>query len=211
MQFFNKDILFIMIIPPYFSHSLSQIGNAAKQVSQFTLKSKLEISVNHKILLLVVDQQLNFILLIILSVKWVQSVHLLLIILSKGYWAWKSCFLWGIFLFVWLVGWFGILNVSMCFAYVRGWGSSWECQAAMAQEWPRGATPLPRSGAAAGKSYPTPKEWWLSGRRRHYRSYSTFKVRRGGGEEIPLVQGKRNPSKMVGVARGCQRAETLKP
>ena len=43
------------------------------------------------------------------------------------------------------------------------------------------------------------------------RSYSTFKVRRGGGEEIPLVQGKRNPIKTVGVARGHQRADTLKP
>ena len=30
-------------------------------------------------------------------------------------------------------------------------------------------------------------------------------------EEIPHAQGKRNPSKMVGVARGHQRAETLKP
>ena len=30
-------------------------------------------------------------------------------------------------------------------------------------------------------------------------------------EEIPHTQGKRNPSKMVGVARGHQRAETLKP
>ena len=30
-------------------------------------------------------------------------------------------------------------------------------------------------------------------------------------EEIPHVQGKRNPSKMVGVARGHQRANTLKP
>ena len=59
-----------------------------------------------------------------------------------------------------------------------------------------------------------------------------FKVRRGGGEEIPLVQGKegaaaalcwssreaiphvqgkRNPSKTVGIARGHQRADTLKP
>ena len=28
-------------------------------------------------------------------------------------------------------------------------------------------------------------------------------------EEIPHVQGKRNPSKMVGVARGHQRADTL--
>ena len=30
-------------------------------------------------------------------------------------------------------------------------------------------------------------------------------------EEIPHVQGKRNPSKMVGVGRGHQRADTLKP
>ena len=56
-----------------------------------------------------------------------------------------------------------------------------------------------------------------------------FKVRRGGGEEIPLaqgkeqqlrfagaamkiphVQGKRNPSKTVGVAREHQTADTLK-
>ena len=29
-----------------------------------------------------------------------------------------------------------------------------------------------------------------------------FRVRRGGGEEIPFVQGKRNPSNTVGVARG---------
>ena len=38
-----------------------------------------------------------------------------------------------------------------------------------------------------------------------------MKVRKGGGEEIPLIRGKRNPSKMVGVARGHQRADTLKP
>ena len=30
-------------------------------------------------------------------------------------------------------------------------------------------------------------------------------------EEIPHVQGKRKPSKMVSVARGHQRADTLKP
>ena len=30
-------------------------------------------------------------------------------------------------------------------------------------------------------------------------------------EEIPHVQDKRNPSKMVGVARGHQREDTLKP
>ena len=47
--------------------------------------------------------------------------------------------------------------------------------------------------------------------RRAERSYSMFKVRRGGHEEIPLIQGKRNPSEMVGVARGHQRADRLKP
>ena len=30
-------------------------------------------------------------------------------------------------------------------------------------------------------------------------------------EEIPHVQGKRNPSKMVGITRGHQRADILKP
>ena len=30
-------------------------------------------------------------------------------------------------------------------------------------------------------------------------------------EEVPQAQGKRNPSKMVGAARGHQRANTLKP
>ena len=57
-----------------------------------------------------------------------------------------------------------------------------------------------------------------------------MKVRKGSGEEIhfiqgkeqrlrfagavtkiPHVQGKRNPSKTAGVARGHQRADTLKP
>ena len=41
-------------------------------------------------------------------------------------------------------------------------------------------------------------------------SYSTFKVRRGSSEEIPHDQGKRNPSKTVGVVRGHQRADMLK-
>ena len=62
----------------------------------------------------------------------------------------------------------------------------------------------------AGRSYPTSKEQWLCGHRRAKRSYSTFKVRSGGSEEIPLVPGKKNPSKIVGVARGHQRADTLK-
>ena len=69
-------------------------------------------------------------------------------------------------------------------------GSGRECQAAMAQKQQRGATRCPRSGVAAGRSYPTSKERWLHRCRKAERSYSTFKVRRGSGEKIPLVQGK---------------------
>ena len=53
---------------------------------------------------------------------------------------------------------------------------------------------------AAVKRYPTSKERWLCGRRRAERSYSTFKVRRGGGEEIPLVQGKEHWLHFAGAA-----------
>ena len=51
------------------------------------------------------------------------------------------------------------------------------------QEWQRGATPLPASGC-----------------RRAERSYSTFKVRRGGHEKIPLVQGKEQQLHFSGTA-----------
>ena len=50
-------------------------------------------------------------------------------------------------------------------------GSGQECQAATAQEPPRGATPRPRSGAVAG------------------RSYLASEVRGGGWEELHHVQG----------------------
>ena len=49
------------------------------------------------------------------------------------------------------------------------------------------------------------------------RRYPSSKVRSSGclcwsnREVIPHTQGKRNPSKMVGVARGHQRADTRKP
>ena len=49
------------------------------------------------------------------------------------------------------------------------------------------------------------------------RRYPSSKVRSSTAlcwsshEEIPHVQGKRKPCKMVGVARGHQRADTLKP
>ena len=41
--------------------------------------------------------------------------------------------------------------------------------------------------------------------------YPTSKVRSSGREEIPHVQGKRNPTKTVGAERGHQRADRLKP
>ena len=59
-----------------------------------------------------------------------------------------------------------------------------------AQERLTAATRHPRSGVAAERSNPTSKERWLCRCRRAERSYSTFKGRRGDGEEIPLVQGK---------------------
>ena len=50
---------------------------------------------------------------------------------------------------------------------------------------PGGATPLPRSGGCAGAGGP---------------SYSMFKVRKGSGEEIPVVQGKEQWLRFAGAA-----------
>ena len=44
------------------------------------------------------------------------------------------------------------------------------------------------------------KERWLHGRRRAKSKYSTFKVRRGGSEELPLVQGKEQRLRFAGAA-----------
>ena len=68
------------------------------------------------------------------------------------------------------------------------------------EAWLRGATPRLRSGAAAERSNLTSKKRWLRGRRRAKRSYSTFKVRRGGGEDIPFVQGKEQRLRFAGIA-----------
>ena len=54
--------------------------------------------------------------------------------------------------------------------------------------------------AVAERSYPTFKERRLRGCRRAERSYSTLKVRMGGGEEIPLVQGKEQWLHFAGAA-----------
>ena len=45
-----------------------------------------------------------------------------------------------------------------------------------------------------------PEEQWLRGCRRAKRSYDTFKVRRGGGEEIPPIQGKEQQLRFAGAA-----------
>ena len=69
------------------------------------------------------------------------------------------------------------------------------------QEWRlRGATPLPRSGEVPERSNPTSKEKWPHVHRRAERSYSTPKVRRGGHEDIPLVQGKEQRLHFAGAA-----------
>ena len=88
---------------------------------------------------------------------------------------------------------------------------------------------MPNLEVTAKRSSPRSKEWWLHERRRADRSYSIFKVRRENCEEIPAskkgavavlcwssceeiphVQGKRNPSKMISVVRGI-RGQTHKP
>ena len=46
----------------------------------------------------------------------------------------------------------------------------------------------------------------LRGPRRAERSYSTFKVRRGSGEEITLVQGKEQRLRFAGAALKIGRA-----
>ena len=66
--------------------------------------------------------------------------------------------------------------------------------------WPRGATTRRRSGQAAERNNPTPKEWRLQGCRKAETSYFTFEVRRGGHEEIPLVQGKEQQLLFAGAA-----------
>ena len=59
---------------------------------------------------------------------------------------------------------------------------------------------------AAKRNYPHPssgsvaKSVKLQRRRRAKRSYSTFKVRRGGCEEIPLIKGKEQQLHFAGAA-----------
>ena len=59
--------------------------------------------------------------------------------------------------------------------------------------------PMSKARGAAERRNPTSKEWWLRRCRRAERSYLTFKVRRGGCEEIPLVQGKEQQLHFAGT------------
>ena len=52
---------------------------------------------------------------------------------------------------------------------------------------------------AAERSYHTPEERRLREHRRVERSYSTSKIRRGGCEEIPLIQSKEQPLSFAGA------------
>ena len=76
-------------------------------------------------------------------------------------------------------------------------GGSCECQAVTAQEQPR---ELPHFQGRGGGREELFKKQWLRGRRRAERSYSAFKVRRGGGEEIHLVQGEEQRLRFAGAA-----------
>ena len=59
---------------------------------------------------------------------------------------------------------------------------------------------MPEVRGGAERSNPRSKERWMRGCRRAERSYSMFKVRRGGSEEIPIVQGKEQQLRITGAA-----------
>ena len=81
-------------------------------------------------------------------------------------------------------------------------GSGRECQAASAQERPRGATPCLRSGAMAETSYPTSE---VRGGGTNYptpkvrgggMNYLMPKIRGDGLEELPHVRGQGRPDEL---------------
>ena len=63
-------------------------------------------------------------------------------------------------------------------------GSGQECQAAMAQEWPRGATQVQGQGQRPGGATPLPRSGVVA-----ERSYPTSEVRGRGREELPHTRG----------------------
>ena len=74
-----------------------------------------------------------------------------------------------------------------------------------------GATTCPRSEVMAKRSYPMP-EVRVGGQEEqpHVQGAAAARAQEGR-EELLHVQGKRNPSKTVGVVRGHQREDTLRP
>ena len=70
----------------------------------------------------------------------------------------------------------------------------------LSSEWVRGQ--LPKMGEGTPMSVPSQPllEPWLQGSRRAEGSNSTFKVRRGSCEEIPLIQGKEQWLSFTGAA-----------
>ena len=70
----------------------------------------------------------------------------------------------------------------------------------------KGTTPHPRTSGCMGAGGPKGNTPCSTSGGVAVRRYPSSKVRSSG-----CVQGKRNPSKMVGAVRGHQRADTLKP
>ena len=77
--------------------------------------------------------------------------------------------------------------------------SSGGCAVRWSSEWWRGDILHPRSAVAALRRYPNARQG------------AAAALCWSSREEIPHVQGKRNPSKMVGAEKGNQRADKLKP
>ena len=59
---------------------------------------------------------------------------------------------------------------------------------------------MPEARGGSREEQPHVQRQCLRGRRRAERSYSTFKFRRGGCEETPLVQGKEQRLHFAGAA-----------
>ena len=74
-----------------------------------------------------------------------------------------------------------------------------------------GATTCLRSEVMAKRSYPMPEMRGCGQEEQPHVPGAAAARAQEGWEELLHVQGKRNPSKTVGVVRGHQRADTLKP
>ena len=92
------------------------------------------------------------------------------------------------------------LTLDVGYLFTQQYHNRYPCMGYHAEVWPRGVTPHPRSRVAAKRIYFMSKEQQLSGCRRAKRSYSTFKVRRGDLEEIPLIQYKEQQLCFTGAA-----------